>query len=265
MGERVQVGRGGRRPRAHLLLTEAARASVEFGTMGAMLPLLRRAPQGDGHHVLVFPGFMASDNSTRTLRWYLRDIGYHVHGWRLGVNVGPTERILAGMERRITGLHAQHSEPVSIIGWSLGGIYAREMARWHPGAVRQVITLGSPFALEDHEQSNAAGVYNMLSTFHSPRVDALREPELMRQPVPVPTTAIYTKGDGIVPWRTCMDGPERMGAEAENVRVIGSHVGLGHNPRVLSIIADRLAQPLGQWRPYGRGPAQPLRKIATTA
>ena len=256
-----------RRPRAHLLLTETARASVEFGAMGAMLPALRRAPRGDGHHVLVFPGLMASDNSTRALRWYLRDLGYHAHGWRLGINVGPTERILAGMERRITMLHAQHGAPVSIIGWSLGGIYAREMARWHPDAVRQVITLGSPFALEDHEQSNARGVYNMLSTFHSPRVDALREPELSRQPVPVPTTAIYSKGDGIVPWRTCMDGPDRLGPDAENIRVIGSHVGLGHNPRVLSIVADRLAQPLGQWRPYSQARRKPqdLRKMATTA
>jgi pimeloyl-ACP methyl ester carboxylesterase len=264
MGEPMQDAREARRPRAHLLLSEAARASVELGTMGAMLALLRRAPHGDGHHVLVFPGLMASDNSTRTLRWFLRDLGYRAHGWRLGVNIGPTERILAGMENRIALLHAEGAASISIIGWSLGGIYAREMARWHPHAVRQVITLGSPFALEDHEQSNARAVYNMLSTFHSPRVDALREPELSRQPVPVPTTAIYTKGDGIVPWRTCMDGPDRLAGDAENVRVIGSHVGLGHNPQVLSIIADRLAQPRGQWRPYSRR-RQDRRKIATTA
>lgn len=248
-----------RRPGRQLLLTEAARATFEFGTMGAMLPLLRRAPKGDGHHVLVFPGFMASDNSTRTLRWYLRDLGYRAHGWRLGINIGPTERILDGMEHRIQSLHTTDGTTVSIIGWSLGGIYAREMARWHPHAVRQVITLGSPFALEDHEQSNASRAYNMLATFHSARVDALRKPELAREPVPVPTTAIYTKGDGIVPWRTCINGPERVGADAENIRVVGSHVGLGHNPHVLSIIADRLAQPDGQWRPYA------LRNMATTA
>ncbi len=215
--------------------------------MGAMLPVLRRAPRGDGHPVLVFPGFMASDNSTRALRWYLRDLGYHVHGWRLGVNVGPTDRVLDGLTYRVTSLHRRHGQSVSIIGWSLGGVFAREMARQHPHAVRQVITLGSPFAMEDREQSNAQSLYNVLSTFHSARVDELRLHEREHEPLTVPATAIYTKGDGIVPWRSCMDEP---GPLAENVRVIGSHSGLGHNPRALFVIADRLAQPVGQWKPY---------------
>ena len=243
--------RGLRRPGPQLLLTEGVRASIEFGTTGALLPLLRRARRGDGHGVLVFPGFMASDNSTRTLRWYLRDLGYHAHGWRLGVNIGPTDRILDGMAARIESLHEFHEGPVSLIGWSLGGVYAREMARQHPNAIRQVITLGSPFAIDDREVSNAGPLYNLLSTFHSPRVDALREPELERVPVPVPTTAIYTKGDGIVPWRSCIDDPDSR-PNTENVRVLGSHCGLGHNPRALAVIADRLAQPLGAWRPHRR-------------
>jgi pimeloyl-ACP methyl ester carboxylesterase len=200
--------------------------------------------------VLVLPGFMASDNSTRTLRWYLRDLGYRAHAWRLGVNVGPTDRILDGMQRRIHSLAADartEGRPISIIGWSLGGVYARIMAREHPDAVRQVITLGSPFGLEDREASNASALYNILSTFHSPRVDSLTSPEAGRSTMTVPTTAIYTKGDGIVPWGSCIDGPRD---NAENVRVLGSHCGLGHNPRALLVIADRLAQPVGQWKPY---------------
>jgi len=243
--------RGFRRPGPQLLFTEGVRASLEFGTLGALLPLLRRARRGDGHGVLVFPGFMASDNSTRTLRWYLRDLGYHAHGWRLGVNIGPTDRILDGMGARIDSLHEFHEGPISLIGWSLGGVYAREMARQHPDQIRQVITLGSPFAIDDREASNAGPLYNMLSTFHSPRVDSLREPELERVPVPVPTTAIYTKGDGIVPWRSCVDESNAR-PDAENIRVMGSHCGLGHNPRALAVIADRLAQPLGAWRPHRR-------------
>src|SRR5512144_2809587 len=96
--------RGFGRPGPQLLFTEGVRASLEMGTLGALLPLLRRARRGDGHGVLVFPGFMASDNSTRTLRWYLRDLGYHAHRWRLGVNIGPTDRILDGMATRIESL-----------------------------------------------------------------------------------------------------------------------------------------------------------------
>ena len=242
--------RGLGRPGNQLLLTESARATFELGATGAMLPLLRRAPRGDGHSVLVLPGFMASDNSTRTLRWYLRDLGYRAHAWRLGVNVGPTDRILDGMDRRIEALAADarsEGQPISIIGWSLGGIYARIMAREHPDAIRQVITLGSPFGLEDREASNASTLYNMLSTFHSPRVDQLTSPEEGRGEMTVPTTAIYTKGDGIVPWGSCIDTPRD---NAENVRVLGSHCGLGHNPRALLVIADRLAQPVGSWKPY---------------
>lgn len=242
--------RGLDRPATHLLLTETARAGLEFGAMGAMLPVLRRAPRGDGHSVLVLPGFMASDNSTRTLRWYLRDLGYRTHAWRLGVNVGPTDRILDGMANRIEALASDartEGRPISLIGWSLGGVYARIMARQFPDIVRQVITLGSPFALEDREASNVSPLYNMLSTFHSQRVDSLHTPEWGQPEMPMPTTAIYTKGDGIVPWGSCVD--ERRD-NAENVRVIGSHCGLGHNPRALLVIADRLAQPIGGWTPY---------------
>lgn len=244
--------RGFERPGTHLLLTETARASFEFGAMGAMLPVLRRASRGDGHSVLVLPGFMASDNSTRTLRWYLRDLGYHAHAWRLGVNVGPTDRILDGMANRIEALANDartEGRPISLIGWSLGGVYARIMARQFPDAVRQVITLGSPFALEDREASNAGPLYNMLSTFHSPRVDSLRTPEWGQPEMSMPTTAIYTKGDGIVPWGSCVD---EVRENSENVRVLGSHCGLGHNPRALLVIADRLAQPVGTWKPYSQ-------------
>jgi len=236
------------RPGTALLVSEPARSTMELGATAAMLPLLRRAPRGDGHSVLVFPGLMASDNSTRLLRWFLRDLGYRAHGWRLGTNVGPTEEILDGIVDRVRSLHRESRQPISLIGWSLGGIYAREMARMLPHGVRLVITLGSPFALNDRGQSNARGVYEMFSSSHSPRMAKVRLPEDQRPPILVPTTSIYTRGDGIVPWQSCVDAPR---AQAENIRVAGSHVGLGHNPRVLAIIADRLTQPRDQWRPYG--------------
>ena len=238
---------GLRRPGRSLLWTEPARSAAELGSVGALLPRLRRAPRGDGHHVVVFPGLMASDNSTRVLRWYLRDLGYQSHGWELGVNIGPTDRILDGIVQRVRSLYAIDNAPVSLVGWSLGGVFAREIARILPSCVRCVITLGSPFAMTHREQSNARAAYNMVSTFHSSRVDAIRRPENERPRITVPTTAIYSKQDGIVPWRACVDEP---GARAENIRVVGSHTGLGHNPQVLLIIADRLAQPVGGWTPY---------------
>jgi hypothetical protein len=222
-----------RRPGFGLLALEAPRAAAELGAFAAALPLLRWAPRGDGHPVVVFPGFMASDRSTRPLRWFLRDRGYHVHGWRLGVNLGPTDHIIEGLRARLTRLREVHGgRKLSLIGWSLGGIYARDIARIDPEGIRQVITLGSPFRVTDGDGSHAAGVY-----------ETTRE----RPPLGVPSTAIYSRSDGIAAGESCHDG---HGEQRECVEVIGSHCGLGHHPAVLLVIADRLAQPDGAWRPF---------------
>lgn len=239
-----------RRPGPLLLASEYPRAAGELGAFAAAAgPLLARAPRGDGHSVLVLPGFTADDTSTRPLRWFLRRLDYRAHGWRLGLNLGPTDHVLDGLVARFDRLTA-HGEPISLVGWSLGGIYSRELAYLFPDRVRQVITLGSPFRISDREQSNAGPLYDLLSTFHSDRAETDRPPDEQRGPLPVPATAIYTRHDGIVPWEATMepDGPRR-----ESIRVHGSHCGLGHNPAVLRIIADRLAQAPGSWAPYRTG------------
>ncbi len=131
-------------PSAGLLLTEPVRGLVDVAALLLATPQLTAAPRGDGHGVLVFPGLLAGDASTAPLRSFLRWLGYDVRGWDLGRNHGPTEAVLAGLPRALLD-HAERSgRPVSLIGWSLGGVYAREMARSHPHHVRQVITLGSP-------------------------------------------------------------------------------------------------------------------------
>jgi len=132
-------------PPSPALLALEGRAWLEFAALVPALPLLARAPRGDGHPVLVLPGWLASDRSTWALRRFLRDRGYHVHGWRLGRNLGPDAGTVAGLGRRFVALRARHGQKLSLVGWSLGGIYARELARRFHGDVRQVITLASPF------------------------------------------------------------------------------------------------------------------------
>lgn len=234
------------RPNVGLFLSDFPRAAGDLGLLVATLPLLRRAaPKGDGHPVLVLPGLMAADSSTRILRRYLRRLGYHVHGWRLGRNVGPTAEAVKGMGARLDDLRERHGRKVSVIGWSLGGIYAREMARLRPDDIRQVITLGSPFNMTNGSESRAHRTYQRYAHLH---VDggALRSGGTAVA-LSVPATSVYSKLDGIVAWRTCLD---EVGPQSENVAVIGSHVGLGMNPAVLWVIADRLAQPEGSWRPF---------------
>jgi pimeloyl-ACP methyl ester carboxylesterase len=169
-----------------------------------------------------------------------------MHGWGLGRNIGPTDAVLAGMPRLLRKLAETTTGPVSIIGWSLGGVYARELARDHPELVRQVVTLGSPFALVDERQSRADGVFRRRARRH---VDPARLPsrERMRQPVPVPSTAIYSRSDGIVDWRACVDSAD---ASHQNIEVRCGHLGFGVDAGTFWAIADRLAQRPGQSLPF---------------
>ena len=233
------------RPPSRLLLALELRGILEFQALFAAYPLLRRAPRGDGHPVLVLPGLAASDVSTRPLRTYLKAQGYAAHGWKQGPNRGPRSGVEAGIDARLAELAQRYSRKVGLIGWSLGGVFAREAARRTPALVRQVITLGSPFANEP-KASNAWRLYEILS---ERRVDDWAGREAMKLPPPVPSTAIYTRSDGIVAWQGCR---EQESATTENIEVEGSHSGLGYNPAVLYAIADRLALPEGEWRPFDR-------------
>jgi pimeloyl-ACP methyl ester carboxylesterase len=168
------------------------------------------------------------------------------------------------MQDRWAELHARYQRKVSLIGWSLGGVFAREMARRTPEQVRSVITLGSPFAGEPRA-SNAWQLYEAVS---ERRADDWPERERMKSPPPVPATAIFSRTDGIVAWQGCL---ERRSPTSENIEVDGSHCGLGHNPVVLYAIADRLAQPEGQWKPFNRSGLRrfvyldPYRNVRTVA
>ncbi len=227
-----------------------SRALFELGAVVAASPWLRLIGRGDDHPVLVLPGFLAGDASTTPLRSVLQSQGYWVHGWRLGRNLGPTSTIVEGLVDRLHQLHDRHDRPVSIVGWSLGGIYARRLARRFPDLVRQVITMGSPIRITDGDRSAASAIYDRLRPTHAIELEGLL-PGGADHPLPVPSTSIYTRTDGVVRWWQCL---ETVGPTAENIEVRGSHSGLGFNPAAIYAVSDRLARPADDWRPFRRPP-----------
>jgi pimeloyl-ACP methyl ester carboxylesterase len=232
-------------PALPLYLSEPGRAVADYGLYLAARPLVPRLPQGDGHPVIVLPGLLADDLSTRALRSVLSRIGYDVHGWGLGRNIGPTAACVKGIRDLLAQLTVKHGTSVTVIGWSLGGLFARDLARRAPDSVRQVITLGSPFRLARNSQSRATKVFDRFAHLH---VEHRSLPlESAASPLPMPATSIYSHLDGIVHWQTCLDTPS---SRCENIAVMASHLGLGHHPASIWAIADRLAQPEGDWKPF---------------
>jgi len=235
------------RPPSLLLMLAETRALFELNSSLLLSPLLLRAPKGDGHPVLALPGFLASDLSMAPMRRYLKELGYDTHAWNMGRNLGGVASKRAALRDLLTGIHGQTGRKVSLIGWSLGGVYARDLALQMPDMVRSVITLGSPFA-NDIRATNATRLYEALSG------EAVDDNPEIRQAIagdlPVPATSVYSRTDGIVNWHTSLLRPSKT---AENIEVhFASHIGLGVNPAALWAVADRLAQAEGEFRHFDR-------------
>jgi hypothetical protein len=235
-----------RAPPLSLLATEPLRALLDYcGARIGFDPM----PVGDGHPVVVYPGLAGGAMSTAHLRRFLHHSGFTVSDWEGGVNTGPEglfDDWLGSLAQRVRDLHGEHGRKVSLVGWSLGGVYAREIAKLYPDSVRQVVTLGTPFG--SLGGGNHAGtIYKLLNRDSSQLTPALEA--RLRECPPVPTTSIYSKTDGIVSWRGCI---EKKSDHSESVEVAASHLGMGTHPEVLRIIANRLAQPEGRWRPLRR-------------
>ena len=224
-------------PSAFLQLLEG-RAPMELSALMLRLPLLRlTVPHGRGEPVLVLPGFLADDASTWLLRRFIDSIGYAAHGWGLGRNTGPGALLVDGALALAREL-ATNGKTVNLVGWSRGGIIAREVARARPDVVRQVITLGTPV----HGGPSASSIGRFASASLGLSPEALRALQRQREktPINVPITAIYSKSDGVVAWRAALD---HLNPDVEHVEVVSSHVGLGVNADVYRIIAERLQRP----------------------
>jgi pimeloyl-ACP methyl ester carboxylesterase len=231
------------RPPHPMLLAMEYRALMELGTFVLCRPFFSLLPRGDGHPVLIVPGFVQNESAVRPLRQALRRLGYEAHSWDQGRNLGFSKAALASLRAQAEALAGKTHKKVSVVGWSLGGIFARELAFEIPGHIRRVITLASPFGRNPHA-SNMRWIYDAVS-----QVDDIDDEMVLRirQPLPVPATAIYSRMDGIVAWQTCIqESPSGMN---ENVEVLGSHSGLGFNVQALWVIADRLSRPLGKFTP----------------
>ncbi len=226
------------KPPSPLLMMMEGRAFSELAACCLALPSLKSLPKGDGHPVLVLPGFGTNDLWTLPLRRFLRLQGYRAEAWKLGTNLGPSKELAERMLMRVNELYQATGRRVSLVGWSLGGIYARELARARPEQTRQVITLGSPFN-GDPKANHCWRLIEWLAGLNLDAVDPVTR-EKLKEPPPVPSTAIYSRSDGMTAWQCCL---ERPGPMSENIEVQGSHGGLPHNPDVMRIIAERLARP----------------------
>jgi pimeloyl-ACP methyl ester carboxylesterase len=237
------------------------RAAFEFMAFMANSASLYLMPRGDGHPVMVLPPFVADDAYTAPLRWVLDGQGYAVHGWRQGTNLSRTRKIVDGLPRWLEELHDRHGAKVSLVGHSGGGNWARDLAREYPDAVRQVITLGSPFRLRPGDATQADRLADMLLKDQVPQDPSTLIDEEDRPPLAVPVTSIYSRTDGVAPWQAAL---ESEGPRRENIEVFGSHCGLAYNPPAVYAVCDRLAQPEGEWHPF-RPPAHARRLFPTPA
>jgi pimeloyl-ACP methyl ester carboxylesterase len=243
--------RGVRLPTPSWLLTacEPARFSAEL-PVSLLVDALVPAPDlGRGRPVLVLPGFSSADTATAVGRRHLRRLGFRAHGWGLGPNHGLIDPIIDGVLARLDSLHERYGEPVSVVGWSFGGLLARWLAHQRPSAVRQVVCLGSPYRPEG-EHTRTTPLFERSARTHGLSERAFDVVDTLRRPLAVPVSVIYSRTDGIVNWRACELTADERG---DNIAVPSSHVGLLTNPLSLAVLADRLAQDPADWRAFDWG------------
>ncbi len=218
-----------------------ARTPFQFFSFIHTAPGLLTAPRGDGRPIVLLPGYLAPELSMEPLAQYLRFLGYDVYPWGLGTNRGDVDADIDRLGPRVEELCASLGQPVTLVGWSLGGVVAREVTRLYADSVREVMTLGTPII--------GGPKYTSVGAFYA-RARGLDLDEFERHVhernsigFSQPITSIYSKTDGVVGWRASIDV---YNPQADNIEVSGSHFGLGVNPKVWRIIAKKLAETKGE-------------------
>jgi pimeloyl-ACP methyl ester carboxylesterase len=236
--------------------TEAARAGFELALSQLTQAHVQRiTPDSESRPIIVIPGFLGADWTTANLRGFLMRKGHDAYGWHGGINTGPSERVLEHLDQHLDMIaNAHHGQKITLIGHSLGGVFAREMARAYPQHIEQVITLGSPFAAGLHPNGVNPLVKLAFALMNGRDHFFMTDKEFARlaaTPPPVPTTSIYSRGDGVVHWKTCLNPPAHK--KTQDIEVIGSHCGLVVNPLAMIVCADRLANAdAKRWKPFVR-------------
>lgn len=224
------------------------RSVVEWVSMFGVYPFIPKHKASKNKPVLLMPPYLGNDNSTAFVRKYLRSVGFKTYKWDLGVNM-INSKSLPKLIEKLDEIYEKHQEKVSLVGWSGGGIFAKIIANRHPEKVEQLITIGSP----------VWGVKNMktplVRSLEFLRGRKLRErndkfiKELEEIP-DVPVTCIYTKTDGLLPWKHCMEA-ETLRKDINNIEVFGSHCGMGANASVLLTVANSLNTNITGKKPKG--------------
>lgn len=213
------------------------RSIAEWSSMFWLYPFIPKHKSKTNKPVLLMPPYLGNDSSTRFVRKYLKSLGFKTYKWDLGVNM-INSKSLPKLVDKLDQIFEKHQEKVSLVGWSGGGIFAKIIANRHPDKVEQLITIGSPVWGVKHMKTP------VIRTLEFVRGRKLRErnakfiKELEEIPK-VPITCVYTKTDGLVPWKHCMEA-ESFRDDIRNIEVFGSHCGLGANATVLLTVANAL-------------------------
>lgn len=196
-------------------------------------------PKGDGHPVLVVPGLLSHDITTRPLRVLLERLGYVVYGWEQGINLANLDDVEI-LDTHLKAIYAEHGKKVSVIGWSLGGLYARKIASDNLTMIRQIITLGSPFRSLDVQGAAMTTLKILYRSNEIPIPPEHKEwVENLKNPLPIKTTSLYSKKDGIVPWMLCLESIEDN--LHSNREIVSSHTGMVNNKQAIQHIVRELS------------------------